>query len=151
EAAGYDAAERRNLLREVRSSFKGELQELLAGEHKEKFESFAHWLQLDTDDQRLDSTLAAYADLQRADFEDQPALGIEPFSIADVYIDTECGRLEWKSIRDPKEDGTRVDPFAENSAPREDLMRTVLNLIGNTKFNDCVVIQGGPGAGKSTF
>lgn len=151
EAAGYDPVERRNLLRSVRPTFKAEMQELLSGEHKEKFAPFVQWLELDTDDQRLQETLMAYAESQRAEFEDQPALGIEPFAIADVYIESECGLLDWKTIRDEQEPGKRIDPFSEESAPRQDLLGAVLALMGRKKFNDCIVIQGAPGAGKSTF
>jgi len=156
EVAGYSPAEQRNILRDVRGSFKTFLQELLSGEGKDKFAPFVQWLNLDTDDRRLQSTLLAYIDRQRVEFEDQPALGIEPFSISDVYIDTECGSLSWKSIRDGVEEAeetTRrwIDPFAENSAKRQDLLESVIGLMSDNKFNDCIVIQGAPGSGKSTF
>jgi hypothetical protein len=146
EAAGYDLPERRQLLRTIRSSFKGALQEVLSGEYKEKFAGFTQWLELDTDDRRLSRDLLAYADQQRADLEDRPALGIEPFAVADVLIETECGILTWREIRDEKQ-----DPFKEFSAPREDLMAAVLKRMGLKSFNDAMVIQGAPGAGKSTF
>jgi hypothetical protein len=154
EAAGYDAAERRNLLRSVRAAFKGVLQDVLSGEQKEKFANFTQWLQLDTDDQRLNAMLLSHAELQRAELEDQAALGIEPFSIADVYIEGECGALPWSTIRDRIEGPsgtTYVDPFSEDSAPRRDLMATVLELMSDKKFNDAIIIQGAPGSGKSTF
>jgi uncharacterized protein YjbI with pentapeptide repeats len=156
EVAGYSTAEQRNILREVRGSFKAFLQDLLSGEGKDKFAPFVQWLNLDTDDRRLQSTLLAYIDRQRVEFEDQPALGIEPFSISDVYIDTECGSLSWKSIRDGVEEAdetTRrwIDPFAENSAKRQDLLQSVIGLMSDKKFDDCIVIQGAPGSGKSTF
>jgi NACHT domain/Pentapeptide repeats (8 copies) len=156
EIAGYDPAEQRNILREVRGSFKAFLQELLSGEGKDKFAPFTQWLNLDTDDRRLQSTLLAYIDRQRADFEDQPALGIEPFAISDVYIDTECGSLLWKTIRDGIEETEEtsrkgIDPFAESSAKRQGLLDSVIGLMAEKNFNDCIVIQGAPGSGKSTF
>jgi NACHT domain/Pentapeptide repeats (8 copies) len=156
EVAGYSPAEQRNILREARGSFKAFLQDFLSGEGKDKFAPFTQWLNLDTDDRRLQSTLLAYIDQQRVQFEDQPALGIEPFSISDVYIDTECGALSWKSIRDGVEESdetTRrwIDPFAENSAKRQDLLESVIGLMSDNRFNDCIVIQGAPGSGKSTF
>jgi hypothetical protein len=97
EVAGYDPTERRNLLRTVRGQFKAALQDILSGEQKDKFSSFVTWLQLDTDDQRLSAALLAHAELQRNQFEDKPALGIEPFAISDVYIETQCGVLPWKT------------------------------------------------------
>jgi hypothetical protein len=45
----------------------------------------------------------------------------------------------------------KVDPFAEDSAPRQDVMSTVLGFMADKKFDDAIVIQGAPGAGKSTF
>ena len=146
EIAGYDQAERRNLLRTVRGSFKATLQELLSGESKEKFAAFTQWLQLDTDDQRLDAALLAYGELQRSELEDQPVLGIVPFAVNDIYIETQCGTLEWRRIRDEL-----TDPFSEKSAARKDLLLTVSELLSDPTFKDCIVIQGAPGAGKSTF
>jgi hypothetical protein len=45
ESVGYDAAERRRLLRTVRASFKLALQDVLSGEQREKFAGFTQWLQ----------------------------------------------------------------------------------------------------------
>jgi len=154
EAAGYSPAERRNLLRNVRARFKGALQDVLSGEEKEKFASFTAWLQLDTDDRRLDALLRSHAELQRSELNDQPALGIEPFSISDVYLEPQCGVVQWNVIRDGVEGQSgriRVDPFAESSAPRQDLMAKVLDLMRDRRFNDAIIIQGAPGSGKSTF
>jgi hypothetical protein len=53
EVAGYDRTDCRVLLRSVRSSFSGKLQDLLSGEELEKFSAFSQWLQLDSDDTRL--------------------------------------------------------------------------------------------------
>ena len=153
-AAGYDDAEQRNLLRNVRGQFKKVLQDILSGEQKEKFANFTQWLQLDTDDQRLDALLLSHAELQRAELEDQPALGIEPFSISDVYIESECGILPWRTIRDgvlKLQVREPVDPFSEDSGDRRDLAESVTKLLYDKKFNDAIVIQGAPGAGKSTF
>lgn len=153
EAAGYDNAEQRNLLRRVRANFKAVLQDVLSGEQKEKFANFTQWLQLDTDDQRLNALLVAHTEMQRAELEDQPALGIEPFSISDVYIESECGILSWKAIRDGQDapEQTPIDPFCEDSAERVDLAEGVMSLLSDKKFNDAIIIQGAPGAGKSTF
>jgi hypothetical protein len=156
EAAGYDPAEQRNLLRETRTSFKPALQDLLSGEHKDKYIPFTQWLALDNPDRKLQTTLLSFIDHDRVEFEDQPALGIEPFSVSDVYIESQCGLLQWKTIRDGRETLKdrrieRVDPFSEDSAQRQDLITTVLGLMSDPSFNDCIVIQGAPGSGKSTF
>ena len=151
EAAGYDGTERRVMLRSARSIFTVRLQELLSGEGKARFAPFSQWLQLDSDDARLYATLTAHIERQRVELEEQPALGIEPFAINQVYIESECGALRWKTIRDVLKDGKPVDPFDEVSAAREDLMTTVTRLIFDRNYDDCIVIQGAPGAGKSTF
>ncbi|HEY4356518.1 MAG TPA: pentapeptide repeat-containing protein [Acidobacteriaceae bacterium] len=154
EAAGYNGAEIRNILRSIKRGFASTLQEILTGPEKEKFEPFRAWLALDTDDVRFNQMLAGHAKIQRRDFEEVPALGVEPFAVSDVYISPECGVLTWGMISsDPDESGARkkVDEFSEESAEREDLMSAVLVRMGNPLFKDAIVIQGPPGAGKSTF
>jgi hypothetical protein len=83
-------------------------------------------------------------------------LNIEPFTLEDVYVDTDCGRLRWKDFPGPdgskhETTGKRFDPFLEECGGRHPLLETVLGYFGDPKFNDAVVIQGAPGCGKSSF
>ncbi len=138
DAAGYDPSERRQILRAVRASFTEELAALLTAEKKEQFAGFTQWLNLDTEDARLYASFAAHVEQQRSDLEDKPALDVEPFAIEDVYIEAECAVLPWKALRGAHNDpaDTRLDPFDEGSAAREDLMTCVLQLIGDAAYNE---------------
>jgi hypothetical protein len=80
-------------------------------------------------------------------YTEAPALGREPFSLADVYIDTECGALPWEAIH--KE--SAIDPFSEEHGGRADMIETVLGYLGDPALREPVVVQGPAGSGKSAF
>jgi Pentapeptide repeats (8 copies)/TIR domain len=94
--------------------------------------------------------LAAHHAWLRWQYHDSPVLGQEPYALADVYIETECGHLTWGEINeaDPSE---RVDAFDPKRGGRRDLVETALELIGDATFRDVIVVQAGPGSGKSAF
>jgi len=178
EAAGYDEKQQRALVGDVHQRFVVGLKTLLAhGDSREKFAPLADFLHYGTGEAASYAALIEHADYQRRLFEETPVFGKEPFSLAHVYIETECGRLTWGQIRGEDrtgsagsvgngrtaraarpdlshgEDGARVDPFRE-TAPcggRHPLLETVLEYFGDPKFRDAVVIQGVAGAGKSAF
>jgi len=152
DVAGYAEDERRTIIRAVRSSFTAQMQELLTGEKGEKFAAFRRWLHLGTEDGRVFASLAKHIEQIRAELEDSPALGIEPFTVDQVYIATECGQLPWHKIRgDLAARIQPVDAFDETSARRQDLMQGVLDLMRDPNYDDAIVVMGAPGAGKSTF
>lgn len=91
--------------------------------------------------------LAAHHAWLRWLYEEAPALGQEPFSLADVYVDTECGSLTWGQLREDRS----IDPFAEAHGGRHDLIETVLEHFAEPDFRDLVVVQGPAGSGKSAF
>lgn len=80
-------------------------------------------------------------------YESAPALGRESFTLADVYIDTECGSLVWETISSD----SSVDPFSEDYGERHNLIETVLGYFGDPEFRAPVVVQGPAGSGKSAF
>jgi uncharacterized protein YjbI with pentapeptide repeats len=94
--------------------------------------------------------LAAHHAWLRWQFADAPLWGREPFSLRDIYSETDCGRLAWKEIVDEK---TRRDPFKddEENGGRHDLIGTVIDLFSDPAFRELVVAQGPPGCGKSAF
>jgi uncharacterized protein YjbI with pentapeptide repeats len=91
--------------------------------------------------------LAAHQAWLTWQFAEAPALGREPFSLADAYIDTECGSLTWDELSADR----RLDPFAEKNGGRVDLVDAVLDRFGDPDFRDLVVVQGPAGSGKSAF
>ncbi|WDE02493.1 pentapeptide repeat-containing protein [Thalassomonas actiniarum] len=81
-------------------------------------------------------------------YHDAPIFQKEPYALADVYIEPECGSLLWEQVQNDKK-----DPFQEKGkcGGRELMLETVLSLMGNPDFSDLITIQAGPGAGKSAF
>jgi hypothetical protein len=94
--------------------------------------------------------LAAHHAWLRWQFNDAPIWGREPFSLRDIYAETDCGRLNWSEIVDEK---LRRDPFKDDkdNGGRLNLVNTVMELFADPKFRDLVVVQGPPGCGKSAF
>ncbi|MGK0439137.1 MAG: hypothetical protein ACJATK_002095 [Paracoccaceae bacterium] len=104
-----------------------------------------------------DDFLAAHQGWLSWQYNDAPVFQREPYSLADVYIESECGELSWQQIKDDK-----VDPFAEKtgldsqnktqkSGGREPLLDTVMAKLADPDFNELITVQAGPGAGKSAF
>ena len=160
EAVGYNGPERRRLLGEVHTRFVGNLKTILShGKLKEKFEPFTILMELGTGETRAYEALYEHADYQRWLFEEAPVFAKEPFALAHVYIDTECGHVSWADLQmdDPgsrihqKDRVNRPDPFDEKVGGRRSMVETVMNLIGDPDFQESIVIQGVAGSGKSAF
>lgn len=66
--------------------------------------------QLPTRQACAEDFLAAHHAWLRWQFCSSPVLGQEPYALADVYIETECGRLTWGEINEAKS-SERVDAF----------------------------------------
>ena len=81
-------------------------------------------------------------------YHDAPVFQKEPYALANVYIEPECGSLLWEQVQNDKK-----DPFKEDDecGGRKPMLDTVLSLMGDPNFSDLITIQAGPGAGKSAF
>lgn len=159
ECAGYNMEERRRILRSLRGRFAQTLASVLAGPEQERFAPFSQFLELGTDDARLNAALALHAGLQRKELEEEPMLRIEPFPLESVYVAPDCDVQAWVKARrtipaaasKARRVELSVDIFAERSATSGDMMDAILQIINDPKFRDAIVITGPPGAGKSTF
>ena len=151
ENAGYGDDEWRRLQQRIHERFKEHLREVLTDpDTREKFTPFVEWARLGSEEDRAYHALQAHAERQRTIFDESAIFGREPFALADVYVETECGELSWGTIRgDDKH--PRVDPFSQKEGVRRDVLQTVLRYLADRDFNDAIVIQGGPGSGKSAF
>ncbi len=159
-SAGYADSECRLLQREVRMRFPGELKRILSHpDTRERFVAVADWLRFDDQEARVFEAWRTHGDYQRWLFEEAPVFGDESFALANVYVDTECGRLTWGEISaqdsnrpEPSPQGRGpVNPFDELHGGRHGLLDTVMALIGDPSFRDAIVVQGPAGSGKSAF
>lgn len=84
---------------------------------------------------------------------EEPVWGQEGVTLDNSYVDLECGSLTWGDITESLEkgEGFVLDPFDELSAPRTDLLSAALDWLQNESLPEFLVIQGSPGAGKSSF
>ena len=153
---GYTDREWRQIQLHVHDQFRADLVEVLShGESAGRFEPFTRRLSLG-DNMSAYAALNAHIERQRWLFENRPVLNIEPFTLRDVYVDTDCGKLRWKDFPNPNDSrraasGDKFDPFSEQFGGRHPLLETVLDYFRDPKFNDAIVIQGAPGCGKSSF
>ncbi|CAL77063.1 hypothetical protein BRADO3267 [Bradyrhizobium sp. ORS 278] len=95
--------------------------------------------------------LAAHHAWLRWQFADALVWGREPFSLSDIYAETDCGRLSWSEIVDQSR---QRDPFRddETNGGRHNLIDTVIELFSDPKkFLDLVVVQGPPDAANPRF
>ena len=130
---------------DVQARFLPNLLDLISsGPTRERFEPFRELLALGAAGLGLEHALRMHVDYQRRLYEEEPVLGREPFSLADVYVDPECTMLPWKDL----EQG--VDPFA-SCHPRQGLYEAVESLLGRADYREPIVIQGPAGCGKSSF
>jgi hypothetical protein len=152
---GFDDSAFLALQHEVRRRFIPNLKGILShGSTRERFAPFRELISLGTQEARAFDALLEHADFQRWLFEEQPVLGREPFTLAQVYAETDCGALCWEEIRTKGkrgEDGGPIDPFREKHGGRHPLVETVLDLIADPEFRDAIVLQGVAGSGKSSL
>lgn len=142
-----------NLQHGVRVRFVSNLKGILShGSTRERFTPFRELMSLDTREARAYDALQEHADYQRWLYEEQKVLGSEPFTLAQVYTDTDCGVLRWAECtrKNERDGGRHVDPFSEQFGGRHPLIETVLGLIADPDFKDAIVIQGVAGSGKSS-
>jgi hypothetical protein len=149
---GYSEAEVRRLGSRIREGFKENLRDVVSeGALREKFAPFTQWALLGAEEDRAYYALQAHADAQRTAFTESPVLGQEPFALADVYTETDCGNLTWKVIRGDGKPENKIDAFAEKNGGRHPLIATVLAYLGDKKCKEPIIVQGGPGSGKTAF
>lgn len=84
---------------------------------------------------------------------EEPVWSQEGLTLDKSYVDLECGSLTWGDITESvrKGEGFALDPFDELSAPRTDLLSAALDWLEKENLPEFLVIQGSPGAGKSSF
>jgi hypothetical protein len=156
-SSGYSDAEWRQIQLYTHDQFRADLVEILShGESAPRFEPFTKRLSLSDNSTAAYAAINAHLERQRWLFNDRPVLNTEPFTLSDVYVDTDCGKLEWIDFPaakspDRAEPGKRFDPFSEAFGGRHPLLDAVLEYMRDPKFNDAIVIQGAPGCGKSSF
>jgi hypothetical protein len=149
--AGYTEDECKRVERDIHGRFIPCLKALLShGSTKDKFAPFTQLMELGGEESQSYAALLEHAQYVRRLFEEDRVFGKEDFSLAEVYTETECGKLLWNQITGAQ-GGVRFDPFSEASAPRLDITEAVLGLIGDPSFRDAIIIQGSAGAGKSSF
>ncbi len=152
---------------EVNIRFPGCLKSLVTHpDTRDKFSSFADSLHYGNKEHRVRAAWFDHFEYQRYQFEDKNVFGEEPFSLSDIYVETECGLItcgelwekahgkEKKESSDPDrftEEHKSTDPFNEHCGGRHNLLVSVMKLLGNKSFRDAIVIQGPAGSGKSAF
>jgi hypothetical protein len=153
---GFDSRQVRRLQGEIHSRFPIHLKTLLSHDKtRARYDGVHRLLVQGSGEQRhAQEALLEHAEVQRHLFEETPVLGREPFAIADVYVDPDCGVLTWGEIvLDSQGQHRRIplDPFLENQGGRLSLLREVFRLLGDPDYDDAIVIQGAAGSGKSAF
>ncbi|MDJ0676519.1 MAG: pentapeptide repeat-containing protein [Calothrix sp. MO_167.B42] len=156
------------LLKIIRQSFLRNLRLLLAHPHTEKeFAAFKTLMGLDDTSYQTQIILNQHLVYQSWLFQEAPIFREEPFALAHIYLDTECGVLQWQQIKgadkvsnhwpkyssflNEEVEQKLLNPFSESDSPRVNLLDKVKEYIGDPDFNEPIIIQGIAGAGKSSF
>ncbi len=156
------------LLKIIHRSFLRNLRLLLAHPDTEKeFAAFKTSMELDDTSYQTQTVLNRHLLYQSWLFHEAPVFRQEPFALAHIYLDTECGVLQWQQIKgadkvlnyrqkysgslNEEVEQKLLNPFSESDSPRVNLLDTVKDYIGDPDFNEPIIIQGIAGAGKSSF
>jgi uncharacterized protein YjbI with pentapeptide repeats len=121
------------------------------GKTAEKFKPFLKLAQIGPGENQFFQSLDDHIAYQLWRFQEAPVFASEHFSLADIYVPTECGLLNWGQIRDGEPQRGRIDAFAEEHGGRRDLLASVMDHIRNPDFKEAIVVQGVAGSGKSSF
>jgi len=157
---GYPPEVRRLLLEGIHARLTQKFQAIITnGKVKDKFDPLFRLLLIENNDANAFAVVERHMEYQLWRFSKAPVLGKGgPLSLQctlkDIYVPLDCGILSWEEIRGTggsSETGSRKNPFDEESGGRVPLLSAVLQLLGDPKFDDAVVIQGIAGAGKSAF
>jgi hypothetical protein len=161
QAAGLDQEQRVKIFNLTHERFIWKLDLLLSDKKTApKFAPFKEWMEMDGGRQAALAALQIHAKYQRDQYLSGPLFKREPYALQHIYVDTECGKLTWGEIRDPRDarrgedlasPAQRCDPFSENHGGRHNLLDTVMGFITDRNFKEPIVIQGVAGAGKSSF
>lgn len=155
-ALGFTGPQRRRLQGEIHSRFPSHLKTLLSHDRtRARYEGVHRMLVQGAGEHRqAQDALLEHADVQRQLFEETPALGREPFALADVYVDPDCGVLRWGEVTlDAAGQRRRIplDPFVEANGGRRPLLAELMRWLGDPGYDDAIVLQGVAGSGKSAF
>lgn len=150
-ALGLTESEVNNSVSATRRRFKAELRLLLAhADSAEQFAPLRRWLEnRDLQAARV-AALDEFAQLARYIFEQAPVFGSERFSVADVYVDLDCGQVRWSELHQDQDVPLRQDPFSDACGGRRASTDTILDILALPE-REPIVIQGVAGAGKSTL
>jgi hypothetical protein len=108
---------------------------------RDTLERFEKWAK-ETPPSYLD-TILVHIEHQRWTFREKPLLGKEHFSLADVYLQTDCVEYTGDAV---KSRGRRPA-----NTRRVGLRETVVRLLRARDFVDMILIEAPPGYGKSAF
>jgi len=156
------------LLKIIHQSFLRNLRLLLTHPDTEReFAAFKNLMGLDNTSYQTQTILNQHLEYQSWLFHEAPVFRQEPFALAHIYLDTECGVLQWQEIEkvdkglnsrskyssflNEEVEQKLLNPFSESDSPRVNLLDTVKDYIGEPDFNEPIIIQGVAGAGKSSF
>lgn len=105
-AARYDSDERRRIHSEVEMRFPGALKSLLTHPTtRERFAALSDALRFENTEERVRAAWQDHFEYQRFLFEDKPVFGEELFTLADVYVETQCGVLTWQEAQEGVREG----------------------------------------------
>ena len=165
---GIEQTMTNQLLKLIHRRFLKNLRLLLAHPDTEKeFAAFKNLMELDDTSYQTQKVLDAHLLYQSWLFHEAPVFRQEPFALTHIYLDTQCGVLQWQQIKKADKGlGSRRgysgfsvgeteqklrNPFSEVDSPRKNLLNTVKEYISEPNFNEPIIIQGIAGAGKSSF
>ncbi|MDJ0732054.1 MAG: pentapeptide repeat-containing protein, partial [Crocosphaera sp.] len=160
EINGLEQKLTNQLLKSIHRSFVSHLRLLLVHVNTEKeFAAFRNLTFLDNSQTKLEKILDRHLAYQSWLFNEKKVFQSEPFALNHIYLNTECGVLEYSEIKKQEKEGLKdhqdrekpKNPFSEKDAERVNLLNTVLEYIGKKNFNEPIVIQGVAGSGKSSF
>lgn len=141
-AQAYSDRERRLIANKTEELFIEVWQSLKADPGaRDTLERFEKWAR-ETPPSHLD-TILVHIEHQRWTFREKPLLGKEHFSLADVYLKTDCVEYTGDALR------RRIR--WPSSTKRTGLLETVDGLLGARDFLDMILIEAPPGYGKSAF
>ena len=109
-AIGYDPDERRRAKNEVAMRFPGALKSLLTHPTtRDRFAALSDAFRFGSTEERIRAAWQDHFEYQRYLFEDKPVFSEEPFALADVYVDTQCGALRWQDVVDARSQSGRTE------------------------------------------
>ena len=154
--SGFSDGQIRSIVAQIHGSYEDTLRLILTeGGGNQKYQRVRDYLSLGADGSIGRATIRRHIRYQRWLFDNAPVLDIEPYTLRDVFIEPDAVEWtgeSWKLAEEARFQSARgIQHQHKPRTERTPALAKIEELILDPTFSEAILIEGGPGTGKSTI